>query len=97
MAAVGLGFLCVLLLAVIIALCIKHSKEMHQVQIANINVTTEREMLQSRYNNMIMEKDHLLNLNSRLTSERNQLQSSYNALKAESDAMQKNLTEMGEL
>lgn len=83
MASVGLGFLCVLLLAVIVLLCIKHNKEMQQIQSGNDNMTIERDRLQSSYNIV--------------TSERNRLQNSYNALKYEKDAIQKKLTEIGEL
>ncbi|KAB5518269.1 hypothetical protein PHYPO_G00163810 [Pangasianodon hypophthalmus] len=107
-AAVVLGFLCVLLLAVITVLCIKHNKEMHQIQSSNDNITVERDQLQSRYNimrverdqlqsryNIInMEKNGLLNLNNKLTSEKSQLQSSYNALNSERDTLQKTLTEI---
>ncbi|XP_060747694.1 CD209 antigen-like protein A [Tachysurus vachellii] len=93
MAAVALGILCVLLLAVIIVLCIKHNTELHQIQSHNENMTTERDGLQSRYNILNMEKDQLMNLNHNLTSERNQLQSSYDTLRSEREAMQKKLKE----
>ncbi|KAF5905510.1 antigen like protein, partial [Clarias magur] len=77
MAAVGLGFLCVLLLAVIVVLCIKHTIEIHQIQNFNDNMTIERY--------------RLLNSNDNVTKERNQLQSSYNALRFERDELQKRL------
>ncbi|KAK3507313.1 hypothetical protein QTP70_013586 [Hemibagrus guttatus] len=91
-AAVSLGILCVLLLAVIIVLCVKHNTELHQVQSHNQNMTAERDGLQSRYNILNMEKERLVNLNNNLTSERNQSQSSYDKLRSENQAMQKYLT-----
>ncbi|XP_053335777.1 C-type lectin domain family 17, member A-like [Clarias gariepinus] len=78
MAAVGLGFLCVLLLAVITVLCIKHNNEMLQMQSSNDNMTTER--------------DRLLISNNNMTVERDRLQSNYNALRSERDALQNKLT-----
>ncbi|XP_053335778.1 asialoglycoprotein receptor 1-like [Clarias gariepinus] len=106
MAAVCLGFLCVLLLAVITVLCIKHNNEMLQMQSSNDNMTTERDRLlisnnimtverdrlQSRYNIINNEKEQLWNQNTKLISERNQLQISYNALRSERDALQNKLT-----
>lgn len=105
MPAVGLGFLCVLLLVVIIVLCVKHKQETYQIQSGNNNMSMERDMLQSRNNIMAaerdalqskcdimrIEKERLLNFNNILTSARNQLQSSYNTLKSEMDAMQKKI------
>lgn len=95
-AAAALGFLCVLLLAVIAVLCVKHNKQLHQIQSDNDNMTVERDTLQSRYDNMTVERDTLQSQNNRLMSERNQLQSSYNTLKSEKDALQKKLAQIGE-
>ncbi|XP_053335835.1 asialoglycoprotein receptor 2-like isoform X1 [Clarias gariepinus] len=92
MAAVCLGFLCVLLLAVITVLCIKHNNEMLQMQSSNDNMTTERDRLQNRYIIINNEKEQLWNQNNKLISERNQLQISYNALRSERDALQNKLT-----
>ncbi|XP_036418072.1 CD209 antigen-like [Colossoma macropomum] len=78
-AAVCLGLLCVLLLFVIMGLSIKHK--------------AVREQLQSRYNNMTMERDQLLDANSNLTLERKKLQSSYEVLTRERDALQRNLSD----
>ncbi|XP_053533518.1 C-type lectin domain family 4 member M [Ictalurus punctatus] len=108
MASVGLGFLCVLLLAVIVLLCIKHNKEMQQIQSGNDNMTIERDRLQSSYNIVTSERNRLQSSYNIVTSERNRLQSSYNivtsernrlqnsynALKYEKDAIQKKLTEI---
>uniref|UniRef100_A0AAY5EJ11 C-type lectin domain-containing protein n=1 Tax=Electrophorus electricus TaxID=8005 RepID=A0AAY5EJ11_ELEEL len=58
--AVCLGLLCVLLLAVIIGLGIKHD--------------SGRDQLQRGYDNMTKERDRLLDINNNLTLERDQLQ-----------------------
>ncbi|XP_035381863.1 CD209 antigen-like protein C [Electrophorus electricus] len=73
-AAVCLGLLCVLLLAVIIGLGIKHD--------------SGRDQLQRGYDNMTKERDRLLDINNNLTLERDQLQSSYDNLTMERDAIQ---------
>ncbi|XP_035381869.1 CD209 antigen-like protein C [Electrophorus electricus] len=76
-AAVCLGLLCVLLLAVIIGLGIKHD--------------SGRDQLQRGYDNMTKERDRLLDINNNLTLERDQLQSSYDNLTMERDAIQQKL------
>ncbi|XP_060771676.1 C-type lectin domain family 4 member M-like [Neoarius graeffei] len=108
MAAVVLGLLCVLLLAVITGLCTKHNKVLHQMQSSyeniiverdrlqssNENITVERDRLQSSYENIIVERDRLQSSNENITVERDRLQSRYNTLKSERDEMQKKLTEI---
>ncbi|KAI4896084.1 hypothetical protein NFI96_027216, partial [Prochilodus magdalenae] len=105
-AAVCLGLLCVLLLAVIIGLSVKHKAEREQLQSsymnmtmererlldANSNLTSERDKLQSSYMNMTMERERLLDANSNLTSERDKLQSSYEVLAMERDGLRRNLS-----
>ncbi|KAL7855605.1 hypothetical protein AOLI_G00192090 [Acnodon oligacanthus] len=81
-AAVCLGLLCVLLLAVITGLSVTHN--------------AEREQLWNRYNNMTVERDQLLDANSNLTLERKKLQSSYEVLTRERDALRRNLSDYGE-
>ncbi|XP_026766632.3 C-type lectin domain family 10 member A [Pangasianodon hypophthalmus] len=86
-AAVVLGFLCVLLLAVITVLCIKHNKEMHQIQSSNDNITVERDQLQSRYNIMRVERDQLQSRYNIMRVERDQLQSRYNIINMEKNGL----------
>ncbi|XP_017544536.2 CD209 antigen-like protein E [Pygocentrus nattereri] len=78
-AAVCLGLLCVLLLAVITGLSVTHN--------------AEREQLWNRYNNVTVERDQLLDANSNLTLERKKLQSSCEVLTRERDALRRNLSD----
>ncbi|KAL6466566.1 hypothetical protein MHYP_G00243700 [Metynnis hypsauchen] len=77
-AAVCLGLLCVLLLAVITGLSIKHA---------------EREQLWNRFDSIRKERDQLLGTNNRLTLERNKLQTSYDVLTKEREELQRQITE----
>ncbi|XP_045572363.1 CD209 antigen-like protein C [Salmo salar] len=80
-AAVCLGLLCVLLLAGIIGLAIYYGVICH-------HDTTERDQLQTSYNNMTEERDQLQASYNNMTEERDQLQASYNNLTEERDQLQ---------
>uniref|UniRef100_A0A8B9H637 C-type lectin domain-containing protein n=1 Tax=Astyanax mexicanus TaxID=7994 RepID=A0A8B9H637_ASTMX len=56
-AAVGLGLLCFILLAVIVGLSIKHNAEIQQIQNSYTNITLERDQLQTSYTNITLERD----------------------------------------
>ncbi|XP_072526655.1 uncharacterized protein [Salminus brasiliensis] len=90
-AAVCGGLLCVLLLAVIMGLSIKHNAEREQFQNRYTNVTLERDQLQAMYTNITVERDQLLDTNSNLTLEGNRLQTNYEVLTMERDTLQRNL------
>ncbi|KAI4896081.1 hypothetical protein NFI96_027211 [Prochilodus magdalenae] len=87
-AAVGLGLLCVLLLAVTIGLSVKHNGERDQLWSSYINMTMEREQLQSSYINMTMEREQLQTSYINMTMERDQLQSGCNEVSVERDQLQ---------
>uniref|UniRef100_A0A6Q2WSY8 C-type lectin domain-containing protein n=1 Tax=Esox lucius TaxID=8010 RepID=A0A6Q2WSY8_ESOLU len=88
-AAVCLGLLCVLLLARIIGLSVHYGVIGHQY-------FTERDKLQTSYNNLTEERDQLQIKYKTLTEERDQLQIRYKTLTEERDQLQtryKTLTE----
>uniref|UniRef100_A0A4W5QA96 C-type lectin domain-containing protein n=1 Tax=Hucho hucho TaxID=62062 RepID=A0A4W5QA96_9TELE len=80
-AAVCLGLLCALLLAGIIALAVYYGVIGH-------HDSTERDQLQTSYNNLIKERDQLQTSYNNLTEERDQLQTSYNNMTKERDQLQ---------
>ncbi|XP_071377028.1 CD209 antigen-like protein C isoform X2 [Centroberyx affinis] len=93
-AAVCLGLLCLLLLALIIGLAVHnttaaghHDVEMQDMQTKCGNLTNQWSQLQSSYNSLTGERDQLQSRYNSLTGERDQLQSSYNSLTAERDAL----------
>ncbi|KAM9398917.1 uncharacterized protein ACWYII_031338 [Salvelinus alpinus] len=81
-AAVCLGLLCVLLLAGIIGLSVYYGVIGH-------HDSTERDQLQTRYNNLTKARDQLQTSYNTLTKERDQLQTSSNTLTKERDQLQK--------
>ncbi|KAI4879495.1 hypothetical protein NFI96_029500, partial [Prochilodus magdalenae] len=92
LAAVGLGLLCVLLLAVIAVLWVQFN-----------NMSKQRDQLQTSYAGLTKERGQLQTSSTSLTRERDQLQSSYTSLTRERDqlqkekeALQKKLAELGE-
>ncbi|CAB1327008.1 unnamed protein product, partial [Coregonus sp. 'balchen'] len=97
-AAVCLGLLCVLLLAGIIGLSVyckfngvighHDSTERNQLQTRYNNLTKERDQLQTSYNTLTKERDQLQTSYNTLTKERDQLQTSYNNLTKERDQLQ---------
>ncbi|CAB1327005.1 unnamed protein product [Coregonus sp. 'balchen'] len=94
-AAVCLGLLCVLLLAGIIGLSVYYgvighhdSTERNQLQTRYNNLTKERDQLQTSYNTLTKERDQLQTSYNTLTKERDQLQTSYNNLTKERDQLQ---------
>ncbi|KAL7855598.1 hypothetical protein AOLI_G00192020 [Acnodon oligacanthus] len=106
-AAVCLGLLCVLLLAVITGLSIKHYAEreqlwnryknvtmdLDQLQSGLVNITKEKDQLQNRFHSIRKERDQLLDTNNRLTLDRNKLQTSYDVLTKEREELQRQITE----
>ncbi|XP_071389044.1 CD209 antigen-like isoform X2 [Centroberyx affinis] len=98
-AAVCLGLLCLLLLAVIIGLAARCSRGEGNQQISYSamtqerekqyhNLTRERDQLQTSYNDLTRERDQLQTSYNDLTRERDQLQTSYNDLTREKDQLQ---------
>ncbi|XP_031670779.1 C-type lectin domain family 4 member M-like [Oncorhynchus kisutch] len=94
-AAVCLGLLCVLLLAGIIGLAVYYgvtdhhtSTEREQLQTSYNNLTKERDQLQTSYNILTKERGQLQTSYNNLTKERDQLQTSYNTLTKERDQLQ---------
>uniref|UniRef100_A0A3B1IXY7 C-type lectin domain-containing protein n=1 Tax=Astyanax mexicanus TaxID=7994 RepID=A0A3B1IXY7_ASTMX len=69
-AAVGLGLLCFILLAVIVGLSIKHNAEIQQIQNSYTNITLERDQLQTSYTNITLERDQLQTSYDNLTLEK---------------------------
>ncbi|XP_049328345.1 CD209 antigen-like protein C [Astyanax mexicanus] len=90
-AAVGLGLLCFILLAVIVGLSIKHNAEIQQIQNSYTNITLERDQLQTSYTNITLERDQLQTSYTNITLERDQLQTSYDNLTLERDGLQSRL------
>ncbi|KAI4903925.1 hypothetical protein NFI96_025756, partial [Prochilodus magdalenae] len=87
-AAVCLGLLCALLLAVTIGLSVKHNGEREQLWSRYINMTMEREQLQTSYINMTMEREQLQTSYINMTMERDQLQSRFDSISKERDQLQ---------
>ncbi|KAI4876135.1 hypothetical protein NFI96_026851 [Prochilodus magdalenae] len=97
LAAVGLGLLCVLLLAVIAVLWIQFNsltKQRDQLQTSYTSLTTERDQLQTSYASLTTERDQLQTSYSSLTTERDQLQTSYSSLTTERDQLQTSYTRL---
>ncbi|KAI4896080.1 hypothetical protein NFI96_027210 [Prochilodus magdalenae] len=102
-AAVCLGLLCALLLAVTIGLSVKHNGEREQLWSSYINMTMERDQLQTSYINMTMERDQLQSRFDSISKERdqlqgtnNRLQSSHDVLTLERDSLQRQFAEIRE-
>ncbi|KAI4901983.1 hypothetical protein NFI96_029748, partial [Prochilodus magdalenae] len=96
-AAVCLGLLCVLLLAVITVKWIKFNnmtKERDQLQTSYTSLTKERDQLQTSYTNLTRERDQLQTSYTNLTRERDQLQTSYTNLTRERDQLQTSYTNL---
>ncbi|XP_072526151.1 uncharacterized protein [Salminus brasiliensis] len=91
-AAVCLGLLCVLLLAVIVGLSIKHNVERDQLQNSYTNITLERDQLQNSYTNITLEKEQLQNSYTNITLEKEQLQNSYTNITLEKEQLQNSYT-----
>ncbi|XP_071769192.1 uncharacterized protein LOC139922567 [Centroberyx gerrardi] len=94
-AAVCLGLLCLLLLALIIGLAVHnttaaghHDVEMQDMQTKYGNLTNQWSQLQSSCNTLTAERDQLQTRYNSLTGERDQLQTRYNSLTAERDQLQ---------
>ncbi|KAM9398897.1 uncharacterized protein ACWYII_031326 isoform 1-T1 [Salvelinus alpinus] len=94
-AAVCLGLLCVLLLAGVIGLSVYYgvighhaSTERDQLQTSYNNLTKARDQLQTSYNTLTEEIDQLQTSYNKLTKERDQLQTSSNTLNKERDQLQ---------
>ncbi|XP_049328355.1 CD209 antigen-like protein B [Astyanax mexicanus] len=79
-AAVGLGLLCFILLAVIVGLSIKHNAEIQQIQNSYTNITLERDQLQTSYTNITLERDQLQTSYTNITLERDQLIERYDGI-----------------
>ncbi|KAI4876134.1 hypothetical protein NFI96_006883, partial [Prochilodus magdalenae] len=97
LAAVGLGLLCVLLLAVIAVVCAQFNHmatENVQLQTSYARLTTERDQLQISYTSLTTQRDQLQTSYTRLTAERDQLQTSYTRLTAERDQLQTSYTRL---
>ncbi|KAL7855917.1 hypothetical protein AOLI_G00195210 [Acnodon oligacanthus] len=92
LAAVCLGLLCVLLLTPITVLWVKFinlTAEKDQLQTSYTNLTIERDQLQTNYTNLTIERDQLQTSYTNLIIERDQLQTSYTNLTIERDQLQK--------
>ncbi|KAI4902060.1 hypothetical protein NFI96_008676 [Prochilodus magdalenae] len=89
-AAVCLGLLCVLLLTVIIVLWVQLNltTERDQLQTVNTNLAKERDQLQTSNTNLAKERDQLQTSNTNLAKERDQLQTSNTNLAKERDQLQ---------
>ncbi|XP_072526430.1 uncharacterized protein [Salminus brasiliensis] len=89
-AAVCLGLLCVFLLTAITLLLISFinlTAERDQLQTSYTNLTAERDRLQTSNTNLTAERDRLQTSNTNLTAERDQLQTSNTNLTAERDQL----------
>ncbi|XP_024000041.1 CD209 antigen-like protein E isoform X2 [Salvelinus sp. IW2-2015] len=100
-AAVCLGLLCVLLLAGIIGLSVYYgvighhdSTERDQLQTSYNNLTKVRDQLQTSYNTLTKERDQLQTSYDTLTKERDQLKTSSNTLTQERDQQQKEIDDL---
>ncbi|KAI5087816.1 CD209 antigen, partial [Silurus meridionalis] len=89
-----LGFLCVLLLTVIIILCIKHSIDTHQMWRDHENMTVQRDQLLTRYNIVTIDKNILQSSYDTINMEKNRLLDLNNNLTLVRDALQKKLSKM---
>ncbi|XP_027138580.1 CD209 antigen-like [Larimichthys crocea] len=90
-AAVCLGLLCILLLIGLITLVflyIKGNSERDQLQTSYNNLTKERDQLQTSYNNLNEERNQLQTSYIDLNKERDQLQTSYNYLNTKHEQLQ---------
>ncbi|XP_076874372.1 uncharacterized protein LOC143524150 [Brachyhypopomus gauderio] len=72
--AVCLVLLCVLLLTVIIVMWVKFTSERDQLQTSYNNFTIERDQLQTSYNNLTIERDQLQSRYNKLITERESVQ-----------------------
>ncbi|KAL7841705.1 hypothetical protein SRHO_G00253960 [Serrasalmus rhombeus] len=82
-AAVCLGLLCVLLLAVITGLSIKHYAEREQLWNRYNNVTMELDQIQSSLVNITKEKVQLWSTNNIISKQRDQLQNRFDSISNE--------------
>ncbi|KAB5577422.1 hypothetical protein PHYPO_G00209760 [Pangasianodon hypophthalmus] len=87
LAVVCLLMLAVLLLAAIAILWVKLTTERDQIQTSYNNITTQRDQLETSYNNLSAEKEQLKTSNKKLTEERDQFQ-------RETDELQKRLSQL---
>ncbi|XP_036439291.1 C-type lectin domain family 4 member F-like [Colossoma macropomum] len=97
LAAVCLGLLCVLLLAAITVLWMKFINvtiERDQLQTSNTNLTIERDQLKTSNTNLTIERDQLKTSNTNLTTERDQLKTSYTNLTTERDQLKTSNTNL---
>ncbi|XP_030643701.1 C-type lectin domain family 12 member B-like [Chanos chanos] len=102
LAVVCLGLLCVVFLATIVGMYVKHNadtvylqtrydlltKERDQLQTSMDNVTMERDQLQTRMDNVTMKRDQLQSMCVKLAKERDKLRTSYTNVTAELDQLQ---------
>ncbi|XP_036418079.1 uncharacterized protein LOC118801813 [Colossoma macropomum] len=86
-AAVCLGLLCVLLLAVIMGLSTKHNAEKEQLRNSYANMTMERDQLQNSYVNITKKKDQLWSTYNDLSKQRDQLQNRFDSISKERDQL----------
>uniref|UniRef100_A0AAR2IT75 C-type lectin domain-containing protein n=1 Tax=Pygocentrus nattereri TaxID=42514 RepID=A0AAR2IT75_PYGNA len=89
--AVCLVLLCVLLLAAITVLWFKFinlTAERDQLQTSYTDLTIQRDQLQNNYTNLTKERDQIQTSYTNLTMERDQLLTSYNNLTIERDQLQ---------
>ncbi|KAI4877220.1 hypothetical protein NFI96_025406, partial [Prochilodus magdalenae] len=92
LAAVCLGLLCLLLLAVIAVLWVQFNsltKQRDQLQTSYASLTTERDQLQTSYASLTTERDQLQTSYSSLTTERDQLQKEKEALQIKLAALER--------
>ncbi|XP_030643691.1 C-type lectin domain family 4 member M-like [Chanos chanos] len=108
LAVVCLGLLCVVLLATIVGMYVKHNadtvylqtrydlltKERDQLQTSMDNVSTERDQLQTRMDIVTMERDQLQTRMDNVTMERDQLQTRMDNVTMERDQLQSSLNNM---
>ncbi|XP_053089836.1 C-type lectin domain family 12 member B-like [Pangasianodon hypophthalmus] len=87
LAVVCLLMLAVLLLAAIAILWVKLTTERDQIQTSYNNITTQRDQLETSYNNLTAEKEQLKTSNKKLAEERDQFQ-------RETDKLQKRLSQL---
>ncbi|KAG7999447.1 hypothetical protein GBF38_000097 [Nibea albiflora] len=70
------------------------NSERNQLQTSYNNLTKEQDQLQTSYNNLTEERDQLQTSYNNLTKEQDQLQTSYNNLNKERDQLQKRFDDM---
>ncbi|KAL6466573.1 hypothetical protein MHYP_G00243770 [Metynnis hypsauchen] len=86
-AAVCLGLLCVLMLAVITGLSVTHNAQREQLWNRYNNVTMELDQLQSSLVNLTKEKDQLWSTNNNISKQRDQLQNRFDSIRKERDQL----------